>query len=43
MPLDRLSYSSEIIPIIEFILNPGSEIVSGELVIDNYETNTFRN
>ena len=43
MPLDRLSYFSEIIPIIEFVLNPVSEIVSGDLVIDNYETNTYRN
>ena len=43
MPLKRLSSAEEIIPIIEFVLTPSSEILSGDLVADNCELNTFRN
>ena len=43
MPLRRLSKTEEIIPIVEFILEARSEIISGDLIIDNFEADTFRN
>ncbi len=43
MPLKRFNKIEEIFPVIEFIINHSSNIISGDLIIDNREKKTFRN
>ena len=43
MPLKRYNKVEEISPIIDFILNKNSNIISGDIIIDNREKNSFRN
>ncbi len=43
MPLKRYNKVEEISPIIDFILNKESNVISGDIIIDNREKNSFRN
>ena len=43
MPLKRYNSAKEIIPVIDFLLEEKSKIISGDIIIDNREKNTFRN
>ncbi len=43
MPLKRYNSSDEIIPVIDFLIKGNSKIVSGDIVLDNREKNSFRN
>ena len=43
MPLRRFNSAKEIIPVIDFLLAEKSKIISGDIIIDNREKNTFRN
>ena len=43
MPLKRYNKVEEISPVIDFILNKNSNVISGDIIIDNKEKNSFRN
>ena len=43
MPLKKYNSAEEIIPVIDFLLNEKSKIISGDIILDNREKNTFRN
>lgn len=43
MPLKRYNTVEEISPVIDFILDKDSNIISGDIIIDNREKNSFRN
>ena len=43
MPLKKYNSAEEIIPVIDFLLNEKSKIISGDIILDNGEKNTFRN
>jgi short-subunit dehydrogenase len=43
MPLSRLSSAKEMIQVIEFLMDSASNVISGDILMDNGETNSFRN
>lgn len=43
MPLKRYNTVEEISPVIDFILDKDSNVISGDIIIDNKEKNSFRN
>ena len=43
MPLKKFNTVNEIFPLIEFILNKNSKAISGDIILDSREINSFRN
>ncbi len=43
MPLKKFNTINEIFPLIEFILNKNSKAISGDIILDSREINSFRN
>jgi len=43
MPLKRYNSADEIIPVVDFLLDEKSKIISGDIIVDNKEKTSFRN